>query len=67
MPQKTDLDHFMQLRLSKATVGEIDGMIAKTPELAGFNRCRFVRYAVGFALASLSGESGKDFNRERKS
>jgi len=56
--QKTDLDHFMQLRLSKATIAQIDGVIATAPELSGFSRCRFIRCAVGFALASLVRDSG---------
>ncbi len=53
MRTKTDLEHFMQLRLSNAAIAQIDAVIATLPELSGFNRCRFIRYAVGFVLASL--------------
>jgi hypothetical protein len=56
---KTDLDHFLQLRLSTATVAEIDDVIATISQLCGFSRCKFIRYAVGYALDSISeNESG---------
>jgi hypothetical protein len=64
MPRKTDLDHFLQLRVSTATITEIDAVIATTQELSGFNRCRFIRYAVGFVLASLVGKPDSRFDRE---
>ena len=51
---KTNLHHFLQLRLSTDTVAEIDDAIWATPQMAGFNRCKFIRYAVLYALASLS-------------
>jgi hypothetical protein len=66
MPQKTDLDHFMQLRMSRATVAQIDAATATTPELSGFSRCRFIRFAVGFALASLHKEPGADVEMEKR-
>jgi hypothetical protein len=57
MPNKTDLDHALQLRLTKTTVADIDDVIATVPELCGFNRCRFIRAAVLYALASISEEA----------
>jgi len=54
MPQpKSDLDHFLQLRLSKQTVAEIDRAITTIPEFGSFSRCRFIRSAVNYALSSL--------------
>ena len=53
MPAKTDLDHYLQLRLSRETVTDIDGVIASAPELDRFNRCRFIRYAVNYVLTSV--------------
>jgi hypothetical protein len=52
---KTDLEHFLQLRLSKATVDEMDDAIDRLPQLAGFNRCRLIRYAVRYVLDSIAG------------
>jgi hypothetical protein len=57
MPRRTDLNHALQLRLPNNTVAEIDGVIATFPELCGFNRCRFIRAAVDYALAWLAEES----------
>ncbi len=57
---KTDLDHALQLRLPKATVAEIDDAIATLDWLGGFNRCKFIRYAVGYALDSIAEEKGRD-------
>ena len=54
MPAKTDLDHALQLRLTKSTVAEIDAVIATVPQLCDFTRCRFIRAAVLYALASLA-------------
>lgn len=54
MPARTDLDHALQLRLSKNTVAELDEVIAKIPQLCGFNRCKLIRAAVLYALASLA-------------
>jgi hypothetical protein len=51
---RTDLDHALQLRLSKNTVTDIDEVISTVPQLFGFNRCRFIRAAVLYALASLA-------------
>jgi len=56
---KTDLDHFLQLRLPKETVAEIDNAIATVPLLGSFNRCRFIRFAVGYALDSIADENGQ--------
>ena len=53
MPRNKDLNHFMQLRISKQTVAEIDNAIATVPELCGFSRCKFVRASVKFALYQL--------------
>jgi hypothetical protein len=52
---KTDLEHFLQLRLPRAVVDEIDDAIATLPQLDGFNRCRFIRYCVRYALDSIAG------------
>lgn len=57
MPARPDLDHALQLRLSKSTVAEIDEAIEAVPQLYGFNRCRFIRAAVRYALDSI-GEDG---------
>jgi hypothetical protein len=57
---KTNLDHFLQLRLSNDTVAGIDDAISATPQIAGFNRCKFIRYAVLYALASISAQPDKD-------
>ena len=54
MPARTDLHHALQLRLSKHTVAEIDEVIATLPQLCGFNRCKFIRASVLYALASLA-------------
>jgi hypothetical protein len=51
---KSDLDHFLQLRLSNYTVAETDDALATVPQLVGFNRCRFIRYAVRYALNSIA-------------
>ncbi len=53
---KSDLDHFLQLRIPKTTMATIDHMISTHSELAALNRCSFIRKAVGFALASISAE-----------
>lgn len=53
MPRNKDLNHFMQLRLMKQTVAEIDDAIATVPALCGFNRCKFIRASVQFALYQL--------------
>jgi hypothetical protein len=53
MPRNKDLNHFMQLRLKKQTVAEIDDAIATAPQLCGFNRCKFIRAAVQFALYQI--------------
>jgi len=60
MPMKTDLDHFLQLRLPKETVADIDDVIATAPQLGGFNRCRFIRYAVRYALESICRDRAED-------
>lgn len=60
MKQKTDLEHFLQLRLSKEAVARIDYAIATHPALHGFSRCRFIRAAVRFAFASLANEHQTD-------
>jgi hypothetical protein len=53
---KANLHHFLQLRLAKDTVAAIDDAISATPQMAGFNRCKFIRYAVLYALASISAQ-----------
>jgi hypothetical protein len=65
MPTRTDLDHRLQLRLSKNTVAEIDDAIAMVPQLCGYNRCRFIRKAVKYALASLSEEARRNQNEPK--
>ena len=62
MPRDRDLNHFMQLRLSKHTVGEMDDAIAMVPQLCGFSRCRFIRTAVRYALASIEEEARRNQN-----
>lgn len=57
---RTDLDHFLQLRLSKDTVAEIDAVIATLSPLGGFNRCRFIREAVRYALDSIGDRARED-------
>ena len=53
---KTDLDHFLELRLSKNTITDIDEVISTIPALNCFTRCRFIRTAVTYALANISDE-----------
>jgi hypothetical protein len=55
MSIRTDLDHFLQLRLSKETVAEIDDLIATMPQFGGFSRCRLIRSAVRYVLDSFVG------------
>ena len=62
MPTNTDLDHRLQLRLPKNTVADIDDVIATIPQLCGYNRCRFIRCAVQYALASISEEASPNQN-----
>ena len=57
MPRNKDLNHFMQLRLSKHTVAEIDDAIAMVPQLCNFSRCKFIRAAVLYTLASIEEEA----------
>jgi len=54
MPSTTNLDHYLQLRLSKEIVAEIDHRIATIPLLGSLNRCRFIRFAVEYALEQIS-------------
>ena len=53
MPRNKDLNHFLQLRLSKHTVAEIDDAIAMVPWLHGLTRCKFLRAAVQYALYQI--------------
>jgi len=53
MPNKTNLDHRLQLRLSKETVEEIDAVIASHPQLGTMSRCLFIRYALHYGLISF--------------
>ncbi len=57
MRSRTDLDHALQLRLSKNTVAEIDNIIGSIPQLCGFSRCKFIRAAVKYTLYSIAEES----------
>lgn len=66
MPRNRDLNHFMQLRLSKHTVAEIDDAIAMVPQLCGFSRCKFIRAAVLYALASIEEEAQQTITSEDK-
>ena len=61
---RTDLDHFLQLRLTKATVAEIDEAIATVVPLDGFNRCRFIRCALRYALDSIAAECDSPTTKE---
>lgn len=64
MATNTDLEHFLQLRLSKDTVAEIDEVTNNVPQLTGFNRCRFIRAAVRYALDSIAeGDSKSEGNK----
>jgi Arc/MetJ-type ribon-helix-helix transcriptional regulator len=54
MQARTDLDHALQLRLPKNMVADIDEVIATVPPLNDFNRCRFIRAAVCYALDSIA-------------
>jgi hypothetical protein len=47
----------MQLRLMKQTVAAIDDAITTVPQLCGFSRCKFIRAAVQYTLASMSEEA----------
>ena len=62
MPKHKDLNHFLQLRLSKHAVAEIDDAIAMVPQLCGFSRCKFIRAAVQYTLASISEEAHPNQN-----
>jgi hypothetical protein len=57
---KTDLDHALQLRLKSATVADIDDAIATVPELDGFNRSKFIRSAILYALDSIAEVKGQE-------
>jgi hypothetical protein len=55
MPRiKTNLNHYLQLRLSADTVAEIDNAIGTVPDLCNFNRCGFIRHAIFFVLDSIA-------------
>ena len=56
MPRSKDLNHFMQLRLSKHVVAEIDDAIAMVPQLCGYSRCKFIRAAISYSLAAIEEE-----------
>ena len=62
MPRNKDLNHFMQLRLSKYTVAEIDDVIATVPQLCGFSRCKFIRAAVSYTLAAIEEDASPNQN-----
>ncbi len=49
-------DHALQLRLPWTTVDDIDDWIAKHESLRGFNRSRFIRFAIWYALYCLENE-----------
>ena len=57
MLRNPDLNHFLQLRLTKETVAEIDDAIAMVPQLCAFSRCTFIRAAVSYTLASIEEEA----------
>ena len=65
MTRKTDLTHFLQLRVSKETIEHIDDVIAAMPDVAGLNRCRLIRYALQYALASISAEPNLRLTKEQ--
>lgn len=62
MARDKDLNHFLQLRLKKQTVAAIDDAIATVPQLYGFSRCKFIRAAVQYTLASISEEARPNQN-----
>jgi hypothetical protein len=51
---KLNLNHALQLRLPKLTIVDIDNAIATVPSLDGFNRSKFIRYAIWYALDSIA-------------
>lgn len=57
------LDHYLQLRLSKDVVAEIDNAIVTVPELRNFNRCGFIRHAIEYVLDSIVPISSGDKER----
>ena len=62
MPRNKESHHFLQLRLMKQTVAAIDDAIATVPQLCGFSRCKFIRAAVQYTLASISEEAHPNHN-----
>ena len=66
MPNKTDFDHALQLRLPKPIVADIDDVIATIPQLCCFNRCRFIRNAVRYALDSIVEETRPAKHEQRR-
>jgi hypothetical protein len=61
-------NHVLQLRLSKDTVAGIDDVTGTVPQLEGFNRSKFIRAAVLYAL-DCHNEEGyeRDHRAGRKS
>ena len=66
MPRDKDLNHFLQLRLKKQTVAAIDDAITTVPQLCGFSRCKFIRAAVSYTLASIEEEANQQEHRRTK-
>jgi len=56
------VNDFGRLRISKITAADIDYVIATVPQLDGFDRSKFIRAAVRYALDSLAEEG---FQRDR--
>jgi hypothetical protein len=56
MATKSYSDHFLQLRIPKYSVADIDKVISAIAQLKGLSRCAFIRHAVCYALASISPE-----------
>ncbi len=57
---RTNLDHALQLRLPKLTIAYIDDAIATVPSLDGYNRSKFIRYAIWYALDSIAEEKEQE-------
>jgi hypothetical protein len=62
MPRNKESHHFLQLRLMKQTVAAIDVAISTVPQLCNYSRCKFIRAAVQYTLASISEEASPNQN-----
>jgi hypothetical protein len=61
MPKNSPVyDHALQLRLPWTTVDDIDDWIARHEALRGFNRSKFIRFAISYCLYCLENENLPD-------